>query len=220
MTEQYIPALLALLETHRGWAGPLMGAIAFGESLAIVGLFVPATAFMLIIGGFVGAGLLDPVSVVLWSVTGSVLGDAVSYALGRWVGPRIYYRRPLSRHRAMVARTRLFFRKYGFWSILAGRFFGPIRSTIPLIAGVMQMPQRPFQLANLLSALLWVPLMLAPGFLAARGFGGLDTLIGLYGPVVAGLLVLICVVGPMAAAKILTARVERDHRRRAAQRRR
>lgn len=220
MMEQHILQITALLEAHRAWAGPIMGAIALGESLALVGLFVPATALMLVIGGLIGSGLLDPLPVILWSVAGSVVGDSLSYALGRWIGPRIYYRWPLKRHRAMVARTRLFFRKYGFWSILAGRFFGPIRSTIPLIGGVMQMPQKPFQIANLLSALLWVPVMLAPGFLAARGLGELEGLHGPHWSVFAVLIVLFCVIGPIVGTRILTARIERDHRRRAAARRR
>lgn len=218
--DELIPRITELLETHRVWAGPIMGALALGESLALVGLFVPATALMLVIGGLIGGGLLDPLPIFLWSVAGSVAGDSLSYALGRWIGPRVYYRWPLRNHRAMVARARLFFRKYGFWSILSGRFFGPVRSTIPLIGGVMQMPQKPFQLANLLSAVLWVPVMLAPGVLAARGVGGLEGLEGPHWSILAILIVLFCVVGPLLAARLFKARIERDHRRRAAERRR
>src|SRR5690606_5181527 len=58
-----------------------------------------------------------------------------------------------------------------FASVLVGRFLGPIRSTIPTVAGMMRMGVWRFQLANALSALAWVPLMLAPGYLTARSIG-------------------------------------------------
>lgn len=50
--------------------------------------------------------------------------------------------------------------------MLLGRFLGPVRSTVPVVAGVVKMPHGPFQIANILSALLWVPALLLPGYLA------------------------------------------------------
>lgn len=153
---------------HRQWAGPIVGVLCLGESLAIVGLFVPATAAMLVIGGLIGAEALDVLPIVVWAVVGSIAGDWLSYGMGNKIGPKIYRCWPLNRHRTAVARTRLFFRKYGFAAIFMGRFLGPIRATIPLVAGVLSMPRKPFQLGNIASALLWVPLMFAPGYLAAN----------------------------------------------------
>lgn len=156
---------------HGLWAGPVVGLLCLGESLAIIGLFVPATAVMLAIGGLIGADTLDAWPIFLWAVLGSVIGDWISYAFGNRIGPRVYRRWPLNRHRPAVARTRLFFRKYGFAAIFMGRFLGPIRATVPLVAGVLTMPKRPFQIANIASAALWVPLMFAPGYLAAGPLG-------------------------------------------------
>lgn len=153
------------------WAGPIVGLLAFGESLAVIGVLIPATAVMIAIGGLIGAGTLDPIPIYVWAVIGAILGDWLSYWIGRRIGPSVYRRWPLNRHRSMVARTRLFFRKYGFLSIFFGRFLGPVRATIPLVAGVMEMAGKPFQIANLLSALLWVPLMFAPGYLAGSSVG-------------------------------------------------
>ncbi len=212
--EQLVATISVFLESHGAWAGPILGLIAFGESLAIFGLFVPATAVMLMVGGLVGGGLVDPLPVIGWSILGSILGDAISYGIGRRIGPRIYYRRPLRNHRAMVARARLFFRRYGFWSVLIGRFLGPIRSTIPLVAGVMRMPQRPFQLANVISAVLWVPIMLAPGFFTGRSIDGLDGLSDTQWAFAAIAIVLICMVGPLAGARILSRKLEREPRSR------
>lgn len=158
--------IVSLITENAAIAGPVIGLLAFAESLVVIGMFVPAVALMIAIGGLIAAGVLDLGSVLFWAITGSVLGDWVSYLLGRWIGPSIYRRWPLRNHRPGVARARLFFRRYGFISVFLGRFFGPVRATIPLVAGVMQMPARSFQMANVFSAVIWIPALLAPGYLA------------------------------------------------------
>ncbi|MFC4276814.1 DedA family protein [Achromobacter aloeverae] len=165
----FIEQVRQFIETHQEWAGLVTGLLTLGESLVLVGLFVPATALMLATGGLVGSGTLDGGTVLAWGIAGAVIGDAISYSLGRWLGPGILRRRPLNRQRQTVARARLFFHRYGFASVVLGRFLGPIRAIIPTVAGVMGMPHARFQLANVLSALIWMPVMLAPGYLAARG---------------------------------------------------
>lgn len=172
--EELITRATEIITEHRAWAGPIVGILAFGESLALVGLFIPATALMIAVGGLLGAGTVDPLPVIACAAIGAILGDWISYRIGRRIGPSIYRRWPLNRHRSMVARARLFFRRYGFVSIFLGRFLGPIRATIPLVAGVMEMDRRRFQLANVSSALLWVPVMFAPGFFAVRSMGSID----------------------------------------------
>jgi membrane protein DedA with SNARE-associated domain len=108
--EEVIAHASAFVQTHGVWAGPVVGVLCFGESLAIVGLFVPATAVMLAIGGLIGADALDAWPIFLWAVLGSILGDWVSYLFGNRIGPRVYRRWPLNRPRPAVARTRRFFR--------------------------------------------------------------------------------------------------------------
>jgi membrane protein DedA with SNARE-associated domain len=169
--DELVARAAAFVTVHGMWAGPIVGLLAFGESLAIIGIFIPATAVMLAIGGLVGTGTLDPVPIIGWAVGGAVLGDWISYSIGHRIGPSVYHRWPMNRHRSMVARTRLFFRKYGLVAVFLGRFLGPIRATIPLVAGVMAMAGRPFQIANVASAVVWVPLMFLPGVLAVRTAG-------------------------------------------------
>ena len=174
--EELMADLGQFIERHSFWAGPVLGLITFGESMVLIGAFFPATALMVIAGGLAAAGVVHPVPVILWCVAGAVAGDAVSYWLGRKAGPSAW-RHPLMRpHRRALARARLFFRKYGVASIFLCRFMGPVRAFVPLIAGVTAMPHRRFQLANVGSALIWVPVMLAPGYLAGMGMAGLGGL--------------------------------------------
>lgn len=166
---------VAFLNGHDYLIPLVIGLIAFGESLVLVGLLIPATALMLAIGGLVGTGIVSPLPVIAAAVVGAVLGDIVSYWLGRWLGPRVVHRPPLLRYREQVAQARLFFRRFGFASIFVGRFFGPVRATMPMVAGMMRMDQRRFQFANVSSAIVWAPVMLAPGWLAGKGAGAVGT---------------------------------------------
>jgi len=159
---------------HKAWAGPILGGIAFGESLVLIGLFFPATLIMVFAGLAIQRGQLDAASVIGWSIAGAVLGDIVTYWIGRWIGPSVVHHWPLNRDKAAVARARLFFRKYGFLSIFIGRFLGPVRPTIPLVAGIMRMRHLTFQIANVTSAMVWVPFMLFWGYAFSKAVGDLS----------------------------------------------
>jgi membrane protein DedA with SNARE-associated domain len=169
--ESIISNLGHFISDHRVWAGPIVGVIAFGESLAIIGMFIPATPIMIAIGGLVGAGIIEPLPVIIGAIIGAVIGDIISYFLGWWLGRNIIHKWPLNKHRSGVARARRLFRRYGFSAVFLGRFFGPVRCTVPMVAGMMSMDQTRFQTANVLSALVWAPLMFLPGWLAGRGAG-------------------------------------------------
>jgi membrane protein DedA with SNARE-associated domain len=195
--------LAGFVERHRAWAGLLLGLVTFGESLVLVGAFFPATALMLAAGGLAAAGVLDPIEVVLWCVAGAVAGDAASYGIGRHVGPELCRWPQLRPHAAGLEAAQGFFRRYGALSIYLCRFMGPVRAFVPLVAGVAGMPHARFQLANLLSALIWVPVMLAPGYLAASGVGGVLAAADPHALGLAGLLL----APPLLAALLLRRRL-------------
>lgn len=159
---------------HSVWAGAVLGLVTLLESLVLIGAFVPATALMVMAGGLIATGVLDPVSVIIWCVTGAVIGDAISYEIGRRLGPRALRHRFFRPHRRKVARSRLYTRRYGSAAIFAGRFFGPLRAFAPVLAGMFQMRPRTFQVVNVVSALVWAPVILAPGYFATKGLAKLE----------------------------------------------
>lgn len=166
--DQYIEYASTFIQANQEWAGLILGLLTMGESLLIIGLAIPATALLMLVGGLVGSGTLEPVPIIAWGIAGAVLGDAISYYIGHLLGPKIVHSWPLNKQRRAVARARLFFYKYGMLTIFAGRFLGPLRSVVPSVAGVMRMPHWRFQLANIASGVIWVPVMLLPGYLAGR----------------------------------------------------
>jgi membrane protein DedA with SNARE-associated domain len=54
-------------------------------------------------------------------------------------------------------------KRWGTPSIFIGRFFGPLRASVPLVAGIFEMPYWRFQVANFLSAFVWSAVLLLFG---------------------------------------------------------
>lgn len=154
--------------SHQEWALPVAFAAAFVESLAVVSLLIPSTAILMAMGLLAGTGTISVWPLMLGAIPGAVLGDGVSYWLGWRYGRQILDAWPLCRSPDMVARAEAFLRRYGALSVGIGRFFGPVRAVIPLLAGIVRLRPAPFWSANILSALVWAPVVVAPGVLAGR----------------------------------------------------
>lgn len=162
--------LLAFVEAHRAFAGPIFALLAFGESLVVVGVLVPATGVMMAAGALVGAGSLPLLDVWIGGALGAALGDTVSFWVGRRLGPHVLRLWPFSRHPEMLAAARAVFARWGWAAVLIGRFVGPLRASVPTVAGMSDMPTNVFQLVNVGSAILWIPVLIAPGSVGAAAW--------------------------------------------------
>ena len=163
----FFDAALGLIETHRAWAGVIYGLMAFGESLVIVGVLVPATGVMMATGALVGAGTVPLLDIWVGGAIGAALGDTVSYWVGRKLGPGVDRLWPFSRHPETLAAARNVFARWGWAAVVAGRFIGPLRASIPTVAGITAMPPLVFQAANIGSAIVWIPVLVFPGSMGA-----------------------------------------------------
>ncbi len=189
MLEDLELSLRTFVMAHRHWAGPVVFGLAFGESLAFVGMLLPATTILVFVGVMIGQGTLDFWWIVLWAVPGAALGDWLSYWIGRRFRHSIAGLWPFSSHPATLAHGYAFFARWGVASVFLGRFFGPVRAAIPLVAGIMDMRSTPFQIANWASAVIWAPSLLIVGMIGdvvyvrlrewTSGWAALAILIGL-----------------------------------------
>lgn len=155
--------IVGVVREHEGWAPLVCFALAFGESLAVVSFFVPATLVLVGLGGLVGHAGLAFAPIFFATAAGAALGDWLSFWFGRVFEGAVTGSWPLSRHPEMLRRARAFVDRWGAVGVFLGRFLGPLRATVPLFAGIAAMPSLPFQVANWSSALLWAFLVLAPG---------------------------------------------------------
>jgi membrane protein DedA with SNARE-associated domain len=145
------------------WAYWVIFAIAFLESLAVLGILVPGWLLLVGVGILIGTGTINYVMASIYCFFGAVLGEYISFAVGRHYQQNVRHWQIFKRHPDWLAKTDHFFERFGVASIALGRFVGPVRAFVPLIAGMSSMPLVRFQIINVLSALVWAPVYLIPG---------------------------------------------------------
>ena len=148
---------------HSVWAPPIVFALAFAESLAFISLLVPAWGALVAIGALVGTGTLSFWPVWIAGALGAACGDWLSYWIGLKLEYSVAHMWPLSRHPDLIPRGEAFVKKWGALGVVIGRFFGPLRAAVPLVAGIFEMPFWRFQIANFGSAFLWAAVLIALG---------------------------------------------------------
>jgi undecaprenyl-diphosphatase len=187
------------------WTYLLVGALAFLETGAFVGLVAPGE-FTVMLGGAVasqGGVSLPLIIAVTW--LSAFAGDSLSFMLGARLG-----RGFLVRHgpRFRISEQRLeqvdgYFQRHGGKTILIGRFIGLVRALAPFIAGSSRLPYRAFAPFSILGTGLWATGLILIGYFAAES---LDTVTNAVGK---GLFVFAIVVGVVAAI-VLTYRSLRE----------
>lgn len=143
----------------------LIAACTFIESLVVIGALIPTVAILFSLGVTAGtAG--SPISLcLLGAYLGAVCGDSISFLLGRYCHAPLLRYPPFTTHPEWIDSSELFFAKHGVIGLVIGRFLGPLRATLPFVAGFLEMPIGTFMITNLLSALAWSPLFIVPGYL-------------------------------------------------------
>ena len=160
----YLNILLEFISHHPAEAYGLIFLISLSESLALVGLLVPGTVIMFGVGAVVATGSLGLTPVLSLAAAGAVAGDGISYWLGHRYQERLRKTWPFSRYPGMLRNGEVFFHRHGGKSVLFGRFVGPVRPVIPVVAGMMGMGPLQFGVVNLLSAIGWALVYILPGF--------------------------------------------------------
>jgi membrane protein DedA with SNARE-associated domain len=148
---------------HAQWAPPIVFVLAFAESLAFISLLVPAWGALVAMGALIKSGGLDFWPVWVAGAIGAACGDWLSYWVGLKLERGVANIWPLSRHPELIPRGEAFVKKWGVAGIFIGRFFGPLRASVPLVAGIFEMPYWRFQFANFFSAFVWAAVLLTIG---------------------------------------------------------
>lgn len=140
--------------------------VAFLESLALVGLLLPGTVMMATLGALIGSGKVDFYYAWGAGIIGCLLGDWLSYFIGRAFKAPLHRWSFLQKHRALLDKTEYALHSHSMATILIGRFIGPTRPLVPMVAGMLDLPPRKFLPPNLIGCLAWPPVYFFPGILA------------------------------------------------------
>ncbi len=160
-----IQSMINELQNHQEWIAFAVFLISFIESLAIAGVIVPGVTLLFMAAMVAGGGALSLEASLFWAFLGAIAGDGLSFAIGRRFSASITSVWPISRYPRLLDSGKQFFEKHGGKSILIGRFVGPIRPILPLIAGMLHMQPKRFLIFNIVSAIGWAPLYILPGYL-------------------------------------------------------
>ncbi len=140
---------------------------AFLETIPFTGLFVPANVIMALAGAFTYRGYMIASTVLLLAVTGGILGDLLSYWLGKKYNHH-WENKPVAAKKIYFEKTEVFFKAHGVKSIFIARFIGPLRPFISFIAGATKMRFSTFIFFSAASAIAWSISLFAAGY----AFGG------------------------------------------------
>ena len=167
-----VQAVLSLDETlarlaaeYGSWLYGLLFAVIFAETGLVVTPFLPGDSLLFVTGTVVAGAGLDVHLMVLVLVVAAVLGDSVNYAIGRWIGPKVFERESRFVRREHLLRTQAFYDRYGAVTIIIGRFVPIVRTFAPFLAGVAEMRYPRFLAYNVIGGIIWVASLVYAGFL-------------------------------------------------------
>jgi membrane protein DedA with SNARE-associated domain/membrane-associated phospholipid phosphatase len=139
--------------------------ISLAESLPVIGTIVPGSLTMTALGTLIGTGTLPFYITIGWAIAGAFAGDYLGYFIGFRYHDKLRLYWPFKKHPQILNKGEEFFKRHGGKSIVIGRFFGPLRSAVPMIAGCLQFTKFRFIIAALPSATLWALVYTIPGIL-------------------------------------------------------
>jgi membrane-associated protein len=168
--------LTQIIADYGRWIYVLLFLIIFCETGLVVTPILPGDSLLFATGALAARGELD-----IWLLAGlllgaAVMGDAVNYSIGHFVGPRIFkaedrtsfWHRLLNREHLLKAHA--FYERHGGKAVILGRFVPIARTFVPFVAGCGAMSYPQFALFNVLGGMLWVSICLGAGY----GFGNMQ----------------------------------------------
>lgn len=160
------------LIAHQGLGYLAVFAFSFAESLAFLSIAFPGT-FLLIAAGFLAFhGAFNPAWLIVTAALGAFLGDALSFLIG-YKSSGLLKRVRFSPK--SLAYGRDFLHRHGLWAVVLGKFIGPLRCVVPLLAGMLRMNAWLFFVIETLSAPLWAASLTFTGYFFYRSYGALQS---------------------------------------------
>jgi membrane protein DedA with SNARE-associated domain len=159
------------INAHPNWALALLLITSVLDAIFIVGAFVPAAVVLFAVGALVALGSLDLWTVLVVAALGAVIGDGLSFWLGRRYGEALFASKLMRRYPEAVANSRRFFDRNGVQGVMLARFLGPLRALTPALAGASGMRTWVFVTSDSIAALGWALAYVLPGVVFGASLG-------------------------------------------------
>lgn len=137
----------------------------FLETGIVICALLPGDSLIFVSGAASAAGILDPFGAFFAIALGACFGNTVAYAIGYYLGNKIYDGSIKWIDQQQMTKTQAFFAKHGKLTVVLARFVPIIRSFAPLVAGAAKMNRLNFEASGTVGAVLWAGIILSTGHL-------------------------------------------------------
>jgi len=157
--------LAEVIQAYGTWTYALLFSIVFLETGLVVTPLLPGDSLLFAAGSFAALGALDVGLLFVLLSVAAILGDTVNYAIGHYLGPKVFHF-PKSRffNPEHLRQTHTFYEKYGGKTIIIARFVPIVRTFAPFVAGIGAMSYGRFLAYNVVGGVLWVAICLFAGY--------------------------------------------------------
>ena len=146
--------LQTIITTYGAWTYGILFAVIFVETGLVVMPFLPGYSLLFAAGTFAALGSLNVWSIIALLAVAAVLGDAVNYSIGHYLGDRAYNIKWIKKE--YLDKTHAFFEKHGGKAIFLARFVPIVRTFAPFVAGIGRMSYTYFATYNIVGGISWV----------------------------------------------------------------
>jgi membrane-associated protein len=148
-----------------GWTYLIVFLIIFCETGLVVTPVLPGDSLLFVLGTFAAKGDLDPALLIVLLSVAAIAGDTVNYAIGKFVGPKIFHKDDVRfLKKEYLDRTHQFYEKHGGKTIIIARFIPIIRTFAPFVAGIGQMTYWRFITYNVVGGIAWIVFFILGGY--------------------------------------------------------
>lgn len=157
--------LSVIIQDYGVWTYAILFLIIFCETGLVVTPILPGDSLLFAVGSFAAIGALD-VSIVLLTLTvAAILGDTVNYAVGHFMGPKVFLKKDSRIFRKeYLDKTHRFYERYGGKTIIFARFVPIVRTFAPFVAGVGSMSYSRFIAFNIVGGVAWIAAFILAGY--------------------------------------------------------
>lgn len=159
-----------IVASYGTWSYLLMFLIVFCETGLVVTPFLPGDSLLFALGALSASegSVLNVWWLGILLITAGIIGDAVNYSIGRYLGPKAFHLNTRFLKKEYLTKTQEFYNKHGGKTIILARYVPIIRTFAPFVAGVGEMKYSKFFAYNVIGAITWVCIFLWAG----HAFGG------------------------------------------------
>ena len=174
-TSIFNPAVYSQLVLEHGWW--LLAIIVFAENGLFFLFFLPGDYLLFLSGLFCSQGYFSLTIFELSAIVSlaAIAGSYLGYFTGKWYGSYLSQRKNNWFFKPKyIAKTRVYFIKYGAATLIICRFLPIVRTFAPILAGMANMPLSKFSSYIISGGVLWVGSLMLSGYYLGNQFPALQ----------------------------------------------